>query len=255
MKVFTNLFCSLTIIALLTLAASDAGASLIGHWTFDEGSGTTAYDSINGLNGAISNATYVDGHIGSHALNFNGIDSFVEVLNNSLLVPETIGISLWFKTSDPGYEQYNTLIDKGHGQGSEPYYAGYAITAISETSFHAVYGDGSGFYEAIAGWSWGDNNWHHLAVNLGNDGCQFYIDGVLQDSQPGSGPISQNNSNLYFGKHRNPTLGRFFQGAMDDIQIYDSPLSLEQVNALFVPEPATIGLLSLGALSLVRRKK
>ena len=109
-------------------------APLIGHWGFEEGGGGTALDSSgNGLNGAIANATYTAGKVGDYALDFNGSNAYVEIPNNVLLVPNTIGISMWFKARES--QQTNAdLLDKGHGSGSTPYHAGYVFQYGGNTS-------------------------------------------------------------------------------------------------------------------------
>src|SRR5688572_23880311 len=77
-------------------------AGLLGHWAFDEGAGTTAVDSIARHDGTIQGATFIPGRIGTSALHFTGINSYVSVggigteleLNNT---PYTI--SCWVRWS------------------------------------------------------------------------------------------------------------------------------------------------------------
>ena len=44
----TKLSWTLSLIGILGLLASPARASVVAHWTFDEGSGTTVADSVGG---------------------------------------------------------------------------------------------------------------------------------------------------------------------------------------------------------------
>ncbi len=216
-----------TVTILVLADSSGKCATLIGHWTFDEGTGNTAFDSSgNGLNGTITDAVYTSGRVDSNALYFNGVSASVEVPNSDLLDPNTIGISLWFKADYTQSGYLVDLLDKGHGGMSTPYFAGYAIQNMS-----GVYGNGTSFPGVSTDMNWTDNNWHHLAVNLGEDGMQLYVDAVLVDSQLGQGPLVQNDSNLYFGRHRN--LDRYYKGVLDDIRIYEGALSESDVQTLF----------------------
>jgi hypothetical protein len=54
-------------------------SSLVGLWTFDEGTGSVAYDySGNNATGTLTNApTWTSGKIGSGALSFNGTTGYV----------------------------------------------------------------------------------------------------------------------------------------------------------------------------------
>jgi len=63
----------------LTSVAKAADPDLVGHWMFDEGSGTAAYDSSgNGNDGTlIGGAQWVAGQLGG-ALEFNGSNSRVD---------------------------------------------------------------------------------------------------------------------------------------------------------------------------------
>lgn len=59
-------------------------------------------------------------------------------------------------------------------------------------------------------------------------------------------------NNLYIGAEKQ--YWYFYDGAIDDFQIYNTGLSQAEVQALMVPEPATLALIGLGGLLLRRRK-
>ncbi|MHC4168510.1 MAG: hypothetical protein ACYSWQ_16280 [Planctomycetota bacterium] len=68
------------------LAAGTASADLVGHWRFDEGSGTTAFDSSgNGNDGTLNGGpNWVVGYLGG-ALEFDGSDDWVDCGNDPSL--------------------------------------------------------------------------------------------------------------------------------------------------------------------------
>ena len=262
-EVQTAMFKNMLVFILLLIFLSNLHAStLIGYWGFEEGSGSTAFNSSSnaGLDGNIYNGTYTTGVVGNYALSFNGSNTYVEIANSSLLVPQTIGISLWF---NPGSSQVYAadILDKGHGHGSNPYYGGYVLQYgdTSSTNFAALYGNGSTFCGVSSGNGYQDNTWHHLVANLGQDEISIYLDGVLISKIAGQGALVQNDANLYFGRHR--FLGRYFNGLLDEIRLYDGALSQEEVNILYakgdpslIPELSSWLMLVLGALSVLFRK-
>ena len=228
------------IMLLLIMSLTLHAATLIGHWDFEEGSGSNAFDASNNhLDGSIVNASYVAGRVGNYALDFNGSNSYVVIANNALLTPATITISLWYK-SRSSQQDHADILDKGHGWNTSPYYAGYAIqhSTAAYTDLGAFYGNGSSFHGASSTSS-KDNQWHHLVTTLGQDEISLYIDGTLVSKTAGQGPLVENGQNLYFGRHKNNV--RFYNGLIDDVQIYSGTLSNTERNFLYtgVPEPAT----------------
>jgi hypothetical protein len=105
----------------LTSVASAAEPNLVGWWTFDEGSGTTAYDSAGSNDGTIYGAQWTSGQIGG-ALSFDGVDDYVDLSDIGFSLMGS-GISsstaFWFKinTLSPGeheviFEQEKNTSDR-----------------------------------------------------------------------------------------------------------------------------------------------
>ena len=52
--------------------------------------------------------------------------------------------------------------------------------------------------------------------------------------------------------------GQSFNGALDDVRIYDNVLTASEILAVrnsAIPEPSTFGLLALSAFGLIRRRR
>ena len=97
------LFCVVLVVLALTLSSTASAAGLVGWWTFDETSGTTAKDSSGkGNNGRIvGTPQWVPGKVGG-ALQFNG-STYVDCGNGpSLNVREQITIAFWFNFTSLG---------------------------------------------------------------------------------------------------------------------------------------------------------
>jgi hypothetical protein len=72
----------------------------VAHWKFDEGSGSTAYDStVRNNDGTIYGATYVTGKYNS-ALSFDGANDYVQ----ATVTPKKTTYSLWIKPANSAWE-------------------------------------------------------------------------------------------------------------------------------------------------------
>ena len=74
--------------------------------------------------------------------------------------------------------------------------------------------------------------WNHVAATYDtNVGALVYLNGVGDASNPDTGGIVTNDMPLLLGD--NPeAAGRFFDGMLDEIKIYNRALSAEEINYL-----------------------
>jgi len=206
-----------------------ASAELVAYWKFDEGSGTTAFDSTgNGNDGTLNGAQTTAGQIGE-ALLFDEIDDRV-VVPDFAYGPE-FTVAFWFKSSSNAGSVYQYMFSHAPYNASNSvniYFcenseadAGTLRTALVDVD-DATNQTGLDVASGFA-----DGNWHHYALTVGSGmGANVYVDGVLQASlESQGGDAFDPQSDLYLGARVDLNAQRFFGGALDDVQVYNHALT------------------------------
>ena len=218
----------------VTARADPVGISdgLVGYWSFDEGSGTTAHDSSGNRNdGTIYGAAWTDGKFGK-ALSFDGIDDYALVpASASLNISDAVTIAAWMKLENVPIEAYE-FIDS----------AGYAYTACAYVS------DPSGVrfnFVRVSGGVGGDLQqefWKQYGAELPYlPYDQWYYVVWMYDSS-GYTAIYVNgnpyaNTTLMSGKIDNYGGGVFIncrnlhKGILDELRIYNRILNQQEIRA------------------------
>lgn len=212
--------------------------SATAHWKFDEGYGTTAYDSNQSTGGSenltLSSASWTNS--GKFGKAFNGGDNLRLSRSTDpdleFGATEDFTLSAWFKsdsTTNPGATEY--LLTDGGPSGS----AGYAIYA--NTSGNICFGidDDTTWNPDVSSCTtedYYDNTWHHaLAVrNVTSNTTKIYIDGVEKDSDTDTTTATLDSSPTFYIGDANGTDGTDeFLGDIDEVKIYRSALTADQV--------------------------
>jgi hypothetical protein len=230
-------------------------SGLVGYWPFDGDTtswttGTTQDVSGNGNTGTLVNMSMttspIPGKIGG-ALNFNGTNS-VKTSYAGISGTSARTISMWLKTTQTSpLAGKNTSTLLAYGNADNCANPGYFLVASNDK-----YG-GSANYPGIsvdfpcnAAITYNaaiyDNKWRHVVVSMPNSGTtsnlKVYVDGVLLTTvnniyvgsyNTGIGSNVQIGNDSYYY-----TANGGFQGALDDVRIYDRALSPEEVQQLYL---------------------
>ncbi|MHC4560559.1 MAG: LamG domain-containing protein, partial [Planctomycetota bacterium] len=225
---YGGLICLACFVLLLSMVGN-ASAELVGHWTFDDGSGTTVSDSSgNGNDGTIvGNPTWIAG-VGGTALEFHGLGAaggggdYINCGNDaSLDITGPISIALWIR---PG-------ADDPEGQGTET--APMAKAMDPSWSWQVRYGWGSsepfmGFQFNATPRTWvyvGKNlerdEWCHIACSYDGTTVKCYLNGEETDSAE-MAQLASSDTPVLIGSDG---WGCDWIGAIDDVRLYDHGLS------------------------------
>ena len=210
-------------------AKADIASGLVGHWTFDEGSGSTALDSSgNNSSGTISGPSWATGRIGS-ALSFDGSNDYVRVpyKSNLQLYNSSFTFSSWIKSTDSD-EGMIVVRDSGNNTYNEWY---FGLNHNNLNGNLSIW-DGSNWH-ATSSANVNDGGWHMATITYDGSVIRMYKDGNLVATTSSVTTNYSSTDDIYIGG-RNPALPRYFNGVIDDVRVYNRALSASDISELFV---------------------
>ena len=217
------------------LSGSETG--LVGYWNFNEGTGTTLTDQTSNDNdGTISGATWstdvppTSG--GNNALSFDGTDDYASIVELSTAIDNSnITLMGWFKSTsngEPNIYHEGIFGFRNYPSSDGNYFATMNWTGWTNVPTIEIYGGISGNIVLTPS----DDTWYHLALVYDNTNAVFstYLDGVQMASNTATtDPIVPSidlliGNNIENGNH-------FFKGYIDDISLWSTALSQENIQS------------------------
>jgi len=225
------LFC-LVLVAVLC-PAGGAWAELVAHWKLDESSGTTAYDSVGGLHGAMANmdplSAWVGGKING-CVSLDGVDDHVSLPASFNLNSSSMTISLWLKSNADQNSFTGLVFRRTHDENA----TGFGFSRnTNELGYH--------WNNTQFDWSSGviipNGVWLFAAISIAPTQATVYV----SDTNTGELRSAANAHELHTESFNNAAIGadiyweggRYFNGLIDDVRIWNTALSPEEINDVY----------------------
>ncbi len=238
-----------------TLVGNESG--LLAYYRFDQ-SGVTNFNlpdrSLNNNNGTWmgvgggvtepqwipSNAFDLAPPVEENALDFDGVDDFVDAGNDPAFYGhQNLTVEAWI---NPEYTNVSAqaVIATTHAFGGPG--GGYQMVLFNDGTVSFLYRDNTFTNRVVTSTqSLGAGKWYHLAGVVENAGANsniyLYINGQLEVSQIGAlgVPDYTNASNLFLGSNGDGVAGanpsdRELQGSMDEVRIWNAARSESLIN-------------------------
>jgi hypothetical protein len=210
--------------------------SLLGYWSFNEGSGTVAADgSGHGNDGQLMNGpTWVPGRIAG-ALKFDGVDDYVLVPHNDSLLPtgNEVTVSVWINAerhTGPNNATWQGILSKGDNPRL------YSLYTEASGVLHFSTGPSGGFVGTLSSGQVPLHEWVHIVAMVSGGQHVYYINAQPAGTS-GSGATlpAGSTSPLNIGRTPEET-DREFLGMIDDVRLYNRALTADEIKKLIPPK-------------------
>ena len=203
-------------------------ANVVAYWRFEEANGTTAYDWVGDNDGTLTNGpVWTTGKVGG-ALEFDGVDDYVEISDDPVLSPKKITLAAWIYPDDVSHTFQ--IIGKWEPLDNE-----YIFDNKNDNDRLRLGIDpgGSGFVGIYSNDGvLTPNSWQHVAVTWDGSSCVFYVNGAnAGENSSYSGDLRDSDNPVTIGRRNDGA--RYFDGRIDEVGIWDRALSAGEIEQLY----------------------
>jgi len=228
------------------MAQVDLNAGLVAYYPFN---GNTNDASGNGHHGTSYGAVLTTDQFGNanSAYLFDGVNDFIEVLDNGGFGTDNVSIALWFKTTSPdlqtfiGKENFNTatgaIYQVSINWTDEP---GVLFNLVGDDNkMPCDEFNSTSSYVSGGSMPFSMNQWHCLVATFDGTIQKIYVDGILVAAvYPKFTGIRKCQTPIRFGQWYSGS--QPFKGVMDEVRFYNRALNEEEIMTLCPENPASI---------------
>jgi hypothetical protein len=238
-----KLICLVSFLFVLGVTAGVTNADIIAYWPFDEGTGNVAHDVVGNHDGQFTGTpTWISpGQLGAGAL---GVDGSNYVNCGTVSTAGDITVALWIKAD--GHAHQRPIAASNGDYSLEP---GWMLMLRTDDPpgglWFRLHGSDTG------GWAGGDiqinetvyeaNTWVHMVITFDSVTREMngYINGELRGTNTAADgrTIANTVQDLRFG---NTGTGENYSGALDEVAIWDTALTPEEVLAVYTLGPLAL---------------
>jgi len=197
--------------------------ALVGYWSFEEGSGDITNDqSGNGNTGYLRNGpAWVSGKFGM-ALEFDGIDDYVEIYDAASLDITGEGITFMAWVYSPGFLYAGWVVGKGEDPHDDLVWGIHPLT--DGRVRYWIKSDGTRLEQTPATPYLQTDIWQHIAVTYDGSQMKFYHNGVVKDSVEKTGILDINDDPVFIGLD-GWAQGNHYRGKIDEVKVFARALA------------------------------
>jgi len=154
---------------------------------------------------------------------FNGPTSYINVGNVAAFSPSTITLSLWIKLSALGLTQ---MVAGKYSDDNNR----YELYINTQNYFKFLAANGATYGLADSQYAAAVGVWYHMVGVYDGAKVRIYVNGVEKNNAALTGSMSSGSVSLTIGK----TQPQYTYGLISNVQIYNTSLSANEIQALYV---------------------
>jgi formylglycine-generating enzyme required for sulfatase activity len=163
-------------------------------------------------------------------LSFDGVDDYVEAADDASLDITEGTVVAWIKSNFSFQNDKGVVAKSGAVSATDGDYGFIIWSNRIQPIYKGVRREVDCSKDVVS-----DKGWHHIAVVYDSCGIHVFVDGHLDGESPSyPSPISTNDYSLVIGEYH--STGYNFKGVIDDVRIYDRPLSEEEITEILGPK-------------------